>query len=569
MARLGVQAADALAYAHGQRVLHRDVKPSNLLLDRQGTLWLTDFGLAKDDGDDLTRTGDIVGTLRYMAPERFKGVSDPRTDVYALGVTLYEMLTLRPAFPTPDRVLLIQQITKEDPPRPRAIDPTIPRDLETIVLKAIEKEPGRRYPTAADMAEDLRRFLADRPIKARRASWREQAWRWCRRNPGIAASLSSALAFLVLLVVGLSFAALRVWHAKLDVESAKAEIEKRLAEEKQSVYFHRIALADRELAANNLARAEELLDLCPLELRRWEWHYLKRSRGKPPLILRHDHPITGRAHLSPDGRRIATAGSNGSVTIWDLATAKVVRVIPAHSNRGWLVVYSPNGRYLASSDESRDKTTASGEIKIWNSDTGDLLQRIDLNNRFVNGMAFSPDGLRLAVSTYAIGQGEETLEIRDSSTGHVLVAMEAHRASTQGVAFSPDGLLVASASCDQIVRLSDARTGKTVWEFHDQRPGEHPYWCVAFSSDGKRLAAGYGVETDQDPGGVRVFEVQSGRELVSLTGHAVHAVSFSADGRLASGGLDATVPHLGSRPRSTIANPPWIHRRGPQSGVHA
>src|SRR6185436_20321970 len=131
VAGLGVQAADALAYAHGQRVLHRDVKPSNLLLDRQGTLWLTDFGLAKDDGDDLTRTGDIVGTIRYMAPERFAGVSDPRTDVYALGVTLYELLTLRAAFPESDRVRLVQQIAKAEPSRPRAIDPTIPRDLET------------------------------------------------------------------------------------------------------------------------------------------------------------------------------------------------------------------------------------------------------------------------------------------------------------------------------------------------------------------------------------------------------------------------------------------------------
>src|SRR6185436_15406825 len=129
VARLGVQAADALAYAHGQRVLHRDIKPSNLLLDSQGTLWLTDFGLAKDDSDDLTRTGDIVGTVRYMAPERFHAVSDPRTDVYSLGITLYEMLTLRPAFPEADRLKLIQQIAKQDPPKPRSIDATIPRDL--------------------------------------------------------------------------------------------------------------------------------------------------------------------------------------------------------------------------------------------------------------------------------------------------------------------------------------------------------------------------------------------------------------------------------------------------------
>lgn len=534
VARLGLQAAEALAYAHGQRVLHRDVKPSNLLLDREGTLWLTDFGLAKDDSDDLTRTGDIVGTVRYMAPERFHAVSDPRTDVYSLGITLYEMLALRPAFPEADRFKLIQQIAKDDPPKPRSIDAAIPRDLETIVLKAIEKEPNRRYSSAADMAEDMRRFLADRPIRARRASWREQAWRWCRRNPGIAASLSTAVAFLVLLVVGLSIATVQVWGAKRNAETA-------LAEEKQSAYFQRIALADRELAANNLARAEELLDLCPPELRRWEWHYLKRSRGRPPLLMRHTHQISARASLSSDGRRVATAGLNGSVTIWDTSTGRLVRVIPAHTNRCWTVTYSPDGKLLASTDESTNKSTPAGEIKFWDSETGALVRTVLLPQRFVNGIAFSPDGARLATSSYRLGASDETLEIRDVATGLVVVSLANHDASTQGLAFSPDGKLLASASGDDTVRVSDTRTGRIVWEFHDRRPGEHPSRSVAFSPDGLRVAAGYGTDTDQDPGGVRIFDSRDGRELKSLTGHSVHGLAFSADGRLATAGLDATV----------------------------
>ena len=150
VARIGIQVADALEYAHGQGIVHRDIKPSNLLLDTQGTVWVTDFGLAKasTEGAALTNTGDIVGTLRYMAPERFQGYSDARGDVYSLGLTLYELLVQWPAFDETDRNKLIHQVTHEEPPRPRKLNAAVPRDLETVVLKAIEREPGRRYQTA-------------------------------------------------------------------------------------------------------------------------------------------------------------------------------------------------------------------------------------------------------------------------------------------------------------------------------------------------------------------------------------------------------------------------------------
>src|SRR5262249_17354004 len=148
VARVGRQVAEALAYAHGQRILHRDIKPSNLLLDTRGNVWVADFGLAKaSDGEDLTQTGAVVGPLRYLARERLRGQSDPRGDVYSLGLTLYELLTLRPAFDAADRERLIQQVTQGEPPRPRQLDAGVPRDLETIVLKAIAREPAHRYTT--------------------------------------------------------------------------------------------------------------------------------------------------------------------------------------------------------------------------------------------------------------------------------------------------------------------------------------------------------------------------------------------------------------------------------------
>jgi len=201
--RVAVQVADALAYAHRQGILHRDIKPSNLLLDLQGTVWITDFGLAKAEGaDDLTQTGDIVGTVRFMAPERFDGRSLPQSDVYALGATLYELLTLRPAFDDMNKARLVNQVLHELPVPPRKIDPRIPRDLETVVLKCLAKDPADRYASADVLAEDLRRFLADRPILARRSTWRERTWRWCRRNPVVATLTAAVLLLVTVTAVG-------------------------------------------------------------------------------------------------------------------------------------------------------------------------------------------------------------------------------------------------------------------------------------------------------------------------------------------------------------------------------
>ena len=198
VANIGVQVADALDYAHQQGVLHRDIKPSNLLLDTRGTVWVTDFGLAKtDDQQNLTHTGDILGTLRYMSPEAFEGRSDPRSDVYSLGLTIYELLALRPAFDERDRHRLIKKVTTEVPPRLDRVNAGIPRDLVTIVHKAIDKDPAQRYQSSDELGADLQRFVDDEPIKARRLKARERAWRWCRHNP-LVAGLAAALLLLLL-----------------------------------------------------------------------------------------------------------------------------------------------------------------------------------------------------------------------------------------------------------------------------------------------------------------------------------------------------------------------------------
>lgn len=285
VARIGVQAARGLHYAHSQGTLHRDIKPGNLLLDDEGTVWIADFGLARmAEQEDLTRTGDLIGTLRYMAPEQFAGSSDARSDVYSLGLTLYELLTLRPACDETDRGRLIRQITDAAPPPPRQLNPAIPRDLETIVLKAISRELPHRYQQASELAEDLGRWLEDRPIRARRARWGERLWRWSRRNR-LAASLAGVT------VVAVVLAAVTGWTGYVSTASA---LERASARRDEALAATSRAEANMALSLNALEQIFETLSTDS------EWDSRNSSRddirlpGPPPPRPRgpeqnHDH----------------------------------------------------------------------------------------------------------------------------------------------------------------------------------------------------------------------------------------------------------------------------------------
>lgn len=226
VARVGVQAAEALQAAHDQGILHRDVKPGNLLLEDDGRVWVTDFGLAKIvDRDGLTETGDVLGTLPYMPPEAFHGPIDHRGDVYSLGATLYEMLTLETPFHGETPASIIRQIDSRDVQPPRKRNPNVPHDLETIVLKALARDPNHRYSTAGELAADLRAFIEDRPIEARRSAWYERAWRWARRNPTVAI-LSGSTAAAVLLAAVFGWAGYARTRTALDNEKAALANEK-------------------------------------------------------------------------------------------------------------------------------------------------------------------------------------------------------------------------------------------------------------------------------------------------------------------------------------------------------
>lgn len=268
-ARLGVDVAEALDYAHQQGVVHRDIKPLNLILDEHGDAWITDFGLARFDASgSLTITGDLLGTLRYMSPEQAaaeRAVVDQRTDVYSLGATLYELLTLEPAFAASSRQELLRRIISDEPRAPRRLNPALPPELETIVLKAMAKQPAARYATAQAFADDLRRYLADQPIAARRPTPLERLRKWSRRHASLAASITlSALAMLLLAVISLAIGYLAVTREQSRTAQA-------LEEAKQG---REAAAAEREQADAHLRQAldaiERMLGRVGDEQLRWE-----------------------------------------------------------------------------------------------------------------------------------------------------------------------------------------------------------------------------------------------------------------------------------------------------------
>jgi eukaryotic-like serine/threonine-protein kinase len=527
MANLGVQAAEALEHAHQLGVVHRDIKPANLLVDVRGNLWITDFGLARSGTDTgLTMSGDLVGTLRYMSPEQALGkplLLDQRTDIYSLGATLYELLTLTPAFSGGDRQALLRQITFDEPLPLRRVNRAVPVELETIVQKAMSKLPEERYATAQELADDLRRFLADQPIRAKRPTLWQRARKWSRRHRG--AVLSAGLV-LVFAVIGLALSTLMIWREKGRTEeqrlralehagearsaAASAQQMATEAERQKIVALELLARSYEERGMRSLEEGSSLGLLDLLQAQRtvadfarpqcvspFLWAAWQRASGGRLLqVVGHQGPVVALA-FSPDGRLLATASEDGTARLWVTSTGLPGSGPLRHRAGVLAVAFSQDGRWLATG--SRD-----GSTQVWDAATGE---------------AHGPP-LRYGPAPVNV--------VRFSQDGTILLS------ATAG--FTPEGEQLAVPRPGRAAQLWNPSTGKP----HGQLlPDFQQLWAAVLSRDGKLLATGAGQE-------LQLWDTTTGKPRGSSWSHANSAqvVAFSPDRKLVACATPAGHVHV-------------------------
>jgi serine/threonine protein kinase/WD40 repeat protein len=545
-ARIARDAALALDHAHREGVLHRDVKPSNLILDPTGHIWLADFGLAKSvDGEELTRTGDFLGTFRYMAPERFKGWADPRSDVYALGLTLYELLALRPAFAERNRERLLRKLATEDPTPLRRIDRSIPQDLETIVIKASAREPVRRYASAQAMADDLDCYLRGQPIAARRSTPLGRLKRWCARNPAVA---SLAAVVLLLLVTVAAVCVTSYFRVAREQAAGREKLRDSYLAQAQALRFsgrpgQRFGALKALAEAAKIRSGPDLRDEAAASIALDDVRELASwSKDKDAA-----------AFFDAELRRVALTSKSGAVVIRDLQDDREVLKLPGLgvALRYVYALFHPDGRHLAiryhgdrlnlwkvwdlerkavvatmddaeSTDgidfDPRDGSivvaTRDGALRTLELSSGRVLSECRLPFR-IEEVAVHPGGELVAVTRFK--QGKEAY-IADRTSGRIFRALS-HPSQPSDVAWHPGGRFLAASCHDRRVYLWDAETGELQWlaSGHEAEVAE-----VRFHPAGTMLVSA-GWENN-----LHFWDSGSGRRLFILQGKQG---TFSADGR--------------------------------------
>jgi WD40 repeat protein len=507
VARLVESTARAIHHAHQRGILHRDLKPSNILLDEDGRPHVADFGLAKrfDPGAGPSDVSTVAGTPAYMAPEQAAGRGELTTasDVYGLGVILYELLCGTPPFDGDSPLAVLRQLNEQTPPKLTNRNGHVPRDLETIAFKCLEKDPHRRYESAQELADDLARWQSGKPILARPVPAWEWAWRWIRRHPVIAGLTALSSAALALFVVTLVVSNHRISRALTDEQEARTALSAALSREQELLYFERIGSAYRLWSSNQTERAEQLLDLCPAHLRQWEWHYVDRLRRSDCVQLT-DHAIElFSVAMSADGRRIATADRDGCVRLWDAQRRTTIQTWNL-KERVLRLAFSPDGAHLAAAQQE--------DVVVLRIDGGE-------SRRFEGGrwVVFHPDGSRMAIAN------NDSFTIYEWPTGRPLHVLTGHGKIAWACAFSPKGDRLATTGGDSTVRIWDVQSGKPVGE---PRPFTQLVYSLHYFSDGRLL-----VSQHNDS---RILDSECANELarVPAFAHGADRIAISADDRL-------------------------------------
>jgi WD40 repeat protein/tetratricopeptide (TPR) repeat protein len=509
--------AQAIQSAHDHGFLHRDLKPSNILIDAAGQPHVTDFGLAKriESNSELTATGTVLGTPSYMPPEQALGRHDlisPTADIYALGATLYDVLTGRPPFRGATAVETLRQVIDAEPAPPRLLNPSVPRDLETICLKCLQKESGKRYTSATALADDLQRFLEGRPIQARPVGQAERLWRWARRNP-VVASLTAAVSVLIAAVaIGSSLVALDQRQRRTAAEVKAEETRKELV---RLQVARGVALLDEGDLFGSLSWFADALKLDEGDPRREEMHRERlaavlRQCPKLAQIWFHEGPVH-YAEFSPDGRRVVTASEDGSARVWNADTGDPETPPLEHDGAVYRAWFDADGRrVLTASDD--------GSARVWNATTGKLMTKPMTHKGPVRFAAFRPQG-----DCVVTASRDKTVRIWNATTGAAVTQALNHDQQVLGAVFSPDGELLVTTAGDTAQVWSTA-TGQGIG-----KPLKHGTSVIhaSFRPDGRVL-------TVSGDGTSRLWDAATGERVILSLGLGVKggtSAQLSPDGR--------------------------------------